>query len=325
MSRSEQLSQWLNHVLETNDFRVETASEDASFRQYFRVKCGDLSYIAMDAPPQLEDCRPFVKVQAILQQHQVHVPLIKAHDEVMGFMLLTDFGHQLYLDLLNESNYHAMYAMAIDELVILQSAPVDAIPAYDRPLLSTELNLFSEWFIGHHLNHQLTEQQQLIVQQLHELLIDNALAQPQVFVHRDFHSRNLMWTDDKPGVIDFQDAVCGPVTYDLVSLLKDCYIRLPEPTVDDLISYYLQQSGLAHKPAFSRTQFVRWFDLMGLQRHLKAIGIFSRLNYRDGKPGYLKDIPRTMSYVQDVCDCYPELSALKQLLKEMLPTIRHPA
>lgn len=325
MTRTQQLRQWLNDCLNTQDYHFEAASEDASFRQYYRVTVNGESHIVMDAPPEHENCGPFVQVQNILATHQVHVPHIKAFDETQGFMLLTDFGQVLYLDLLNADTQLPMYEKAIDELLLIQQAANDQLPVYDHNLLNNELQLFTDWFVGNHLNVTLSEAQLKVLQDTYALLINNALEQPQVFVHRDYHSRNLMWVNDRPGVIDFQDAVRGPLTYDLVSLLKDCYIRLPEDTVNTLIRHYLSQLDSALSQSFDEAQFRRWFDLMGMQRHLKAIGIFSRLNYRDGKPGYLKDIPRTMGYVQDVCASYEGFAPFAALLNDIIPTLKsHP-
>jgi aminoglycoside/choline kinase family phosphotransferase len=321
MTRNQQLRQWLDGCLNTNDYQCEPASEDASFRQYHRVTVGADSYIVMDAPPEHEDCRPFVQVQKMLSEHQVHVPQIKAFDATLGFMLLSDFGQQLYLDHLHTEQQVPMYQKAIDELLQIQQVPTTELPVYDHNLLSNELQLFTDWFIDHHLNVSLSQQQHAVLGEAFDRLIGHAQEQPQVFVHRDYHSRNLMWVNERPGVIDFQDAVRGPLTYDLVSLLKDCYIRLAEDTRKELISYYLQHMDLALD--CDEAQFMRWFDLMGMQRHLKATGIFSRLNYRDGKPGYLKDIPRTLGYVLDMCSQYAEFNAFGQLLNDIIPTLKH--
>ena len=323
MTRNQQLRQWLSDCLKSSDFQCEPASEDASFRQYHRVTVGADSHIVMDAPPEHEDCRPFVQVQKLLSEHQVHVPQIKAFDAALGFMLLTDFGQELYLDHLHSDLQIPMYQKAIDELCRIQQVPTSQLPAYDQTLLNNELQLFTDWFIGKHLNVTLSSEQHSVLQETYDCLINQALEQPQVFVHRDYHSRNLMWVNDAPGVIDFQDAVRGPLTYDLVSLLKDCYIRLTDDTRDELIRYYRQQLDPASLSGIDEHQFNYWFDLMGMQRHLKATGIFSRLNYRDGKSGYLKDIPRTMAYVQDMCARYAEFHAFGQLLDDIIPTLKH--
>jgi len=323
MNRKDLLLQWLSKTTGSKDFTLAPASEDASFRSYYRVTNGNLSLIAMDAPPELEDCDGFVKVQKILYSQGVNVPQIHAFDPQLGFMLLTDFGTDSYLDRLNEETAISLYQAAIDELIKIQSIKQpESLPLYDSKLLQTELDLFTDWFIGQHLDYHLNDTQHELLQLVHERLIKNALEQPQVFVHRDYHSRNLMVTKNPPGVIDFQDAVIGPITYDLASLLKDCYVSWPQSTIDQLVKYYCTQSHILTRYDISHEKLTRWFDFMAVQRHLKAIGIFCRLNYRDGKKQYLNDIPRTINYVIKTAKKHEELIELGQLLQAVCPRLK---
>ena len=319
--RAKLIQDWLHDDLglEINDFRP--ASSDASFRRYFRVTHPQGHYIVMDAPPDLEDVRPFIKVATLMEKSQVNVPHIHQKNLENGFLLLEDFGSQNLLDQLNPDNAGVLYESALKELLKLQintCTETSDLPYYDEALLKRELELFYEWFAGKMLNKNIPETLQ---NQLNLFLIASALEQPQVCVHRDYHSRNLMYQENAaPGVIDFQDAVIGAITYDLVSLLRDCYISWTQPQLDEWIADYFHRLTDAGLIECSLKKFSRWFDLMGLQRHLKAIGIFARLNLRDGKSGYLKDIPRTVNYVIQVCQKYPELADFYAYLKaEILP------
>ncbi len=312
--RYQKLRQWLHALPGFEQARLTVASADASFRRYFRATTETGSWIIMDAPPGKEDVRTFMEVTRLLGAHGVNVPTIHHSDPGLGFLLLTDFGDRAWLDALDGQTADRLYAMALRELLKIQATPANALPDYDENLLRAELDLFTDWLLGRHLGLELDATQRRQLTDVFDALIDNALSQPQTFVHRDYHSRNLMLTaDDRPGVIDYQDAVRGPITYDLVSLLRDCYIRWPEAKV--------RQWALAFKsnlPATAKSitdeRFLRWFDLMGVQRHLKAAGIFCRLNHRDNKPGYLKDIPRTLGYVRDMAPRYPETRPLSRLL-----------
>lgn len=324
--RVEQLQQWLHTELGDVDWSLEVASADASFRRYFRIKLPNKTLIAMDAPPGKEDVAPFVHVATAFKALNVNVPEIFAKDLAQGFMLLQDFGSTCYLDELNQDNADALYQDALDALLTLQSAKKpndDNMPPYDAALLMREMALFTDWFLAKHLEVELSNDEKAMTQSVFEFLRDNALAQPQVWVHRDYHSRNLMcYSLDNPGIIDFQDAVNGAITYDVVSLLRDCYISWPDEKVYAWLENYLKalkQNNLCKDTDF--TTFTRWFDLMGMQRHLKAIGIFSRLNYRDGKSGYLNDIPRTFAYVEAVCKKYSELSQFSHLLQDKIKPI----
>ncbi len=314
---------WLENDLLLTITSCAPASSDASFRRYFRVQTPDQQFIVMDAPPPQENTEPFIRIAKLLTQSQVKVPTIFQQNQTDGFLLLEDFGSQCFLDRLNEATAADLYQSAFDSLFKLQTqTPIQnaGLPGYDEPLLHRELAIFDEWFLGQLLDLQIPE---AVWESVRAMLTASALEQPRSCVHRDYHSRNLMILDnDSPGVIDFQDAVIGPITYDLVSLLRDCYIAWPEHRIEQWQSDYfdrLRQAGLIN---CSRAQFKRWFDLMGLQRHLKAVGIFSRLHLRDGKSNYLDDIPRTLNYVTTVCAAYPELTLFNDFLREqVLPAL----
>jgi aminoglycoside/choline kinase family phosphotransferase len=321
--RLAELHSWLHNELGLGPFTLVPASSDASFRRYFRLGDEKASYIAMDAPPGKEDCGPFLAIAAALAALGLNVPRILEADIQRGFILMSDLGSVHYLQALNEHSVGRLYGDAMDALRRLQTAPVEqaAIPNYNRALLLREMALFRDWYVQRHLQVSLNETFSEVLEQTFTLLADAALAQPRVWVHRDYHSRNLMVTAaDNPGILDFQDAVIGPVTYDLVSLLRDCYVRWPQQQVTAWLTDYLAKSqadGVLRD--VDEREFRRWFDLMGVQRHLKAVGIFARLNARDGKPGYLGDIPRTLGYVAEVSGRYPELSPLHRLLSELVP------
>ena len=313
--RLEQLRQWLLNDLDIQDFSIEPASADASFRRYFRISNKVKTWIAMDAPPDKENCSAFVHVAQMIEAVGVQAPHIYHYNPELGFMLLSDLGSTPYLAGLDNEHSDKLYKEAIDAIINMQTLN-NGLPDYDAQLLNNEMQLFIDWYLLRHLGIELSQPQRLILNRSFDILCKNALQQPQVFVHRDYHSRNLMITNnDNPGVIDFQDAVVGPVSYDLVSLLKDCYIAWPRQNVLHWLDYYMHQSSLCQN--ISREQFIHWFDLMGTQRHLKAIGIFARLNHRDGKAGYLADIPRTLSYVIDCCRRYDELQAMAELIEQL--------
>lgn len=318
-SRAMALAQWLDHIGLVVD-SIRPASSDASFRRYFRVHHQSGCDVAMDAPPDKETTEPFVRIAGLLREAGIHVPAIHQQNRELGFLLLEDLGSTSVLEVLQAGeDVDGVYRAALDSLWRLQSN-VDirscGLPLYDRPLLQRELGIFHEWFLEKLLGVVLPEGMRL---QIDELLIDSALQQPQVCVHRDYHSRNLMWlAGQAPGVIDFQDAVVGPVTYDLVSLLRDCYIGWPRSQVLQWCQSYYQRLFDAGMVEVSFDRFQRWFDLMGLQRHLKAIGIFARLHLRDDKSGYLADIPRTMGYVEAVCREYPELETFSGFLQQQV-------
>lgn len=317
--RIRQLELWLSNDCGLLVLRLEPASEDASFRRYLRISrdAGD-TLIAMDAPPDREDCRPFVAIAARLEQAGLHVPHIHAADLEQGFVLLEDLGSTPYLQALSEATADRLYGDAIDALVTLQQAGVWGLPPYDEALLRRELQLFPDWLLERHLGLVLSDEERRMLDETSDLLVESALEQPVVCVHRDYHSRNLMVVDaGNPGIIDFQDAVAGPITYDLVSLLRDCYIRWPAERVELWMQGFHDRIG-----GSDLAQFRRWFDRMGVQRHLKAAGIFARLNHRDGKSGYLADIPRTLGYIVDVARHDKAIRPLAALLQDsVLPRV----
>lgn len=317
------LKNWLREVMQTPDFELKPASEDASFRSYHRLFLQDKSFIVMDAPPPEEDCKPFVQISKTLLASGINVPVIHHMDLEQGFLVLDDFGDTLYLGELNSNSVDRLYSDAIKSLVTMQSKTgTDDIPVYNEALLRREMGLFTEWLLAKHLQIDLSNEETVAINTVFSLLVDNAIQQPQAFVHRDFHSRNLMITEtNNPGVIDYQDAVHGPISYDLVSLLKDCYIKWPKQDINRWVEFYLQQLSES-RTEIDRQQFQRWFDLMGVQRHLKASGIFARLSLRDGKHHFLNDVPRTLSYIVDLKKDYEELSALCALIeKKVLPRL----
>ena len=319
--RLEQLKVWLNDNKITYQ-DIAPASADASFRRYFRITDTEKTFIVMDAPPEKEDCKPFVDIAKLLFDFGLNVPQILQQDLEQGFLLLSDLGNTVFLSELNNNTVDEMYGSAMKSLLLMQKNKTPDLPAYDETLLRNELNLFPDWYLEKQLKISVSAKQKEVLEQIFEILIKNSLEQPQVCVHRDYHSRNLMVNKnntDAPGIIDFQDAVIGAVTYDLVSLLKDCYIDWPREKIETWVKYFHTEAeslGIINKVSFDK--FLRWFDLMGLQRHLKVAGIFSRLKHRDGKTGYLKDIPRTMDYVFDVLERYPEFKPLQKLLRDLL-------
>ncbi len=318
--RLDEINTWLSGILNGEHYRLEPASNDASFRRYFRVKTGQQNFIVMDAPPAQEDVRPFIKVGQLFAEVGVNVPSVIRHNCASGFLLLSDLGVISYLERLGGEGTDRLYRDALEALFILQTAidPVDSdLPIYDEDLLRREMGLFQEWFLEKLLGIDVSSTAQSLLNQMQKELIISALEQPAVCVHRDYHSRNLMVTGTgNPGVLDFQDAVIGPITYDLVSLLRDCYISWPDSQVEKWLHSYYQRLVDAEKVEVGFEQFFQWFDLMGVQRHLKAIGIFSRLKLRDGKEGYLADIPRTLDYIRAVCRRRNNLSDLGLLIEE---------
>jgi hypothetical protein len=319
-TRLEQLSVWLDAQLGAGAYALKPASADASFRRYFRVSAGHArSLIAMDAPPEREDCRPFVQVAALLRAAGVNAPEVIARDLARGFLLLTDLGDTTYLAALNEANADRLFADAIAALIKWQLASrAGVLPPYDEALLRRECDLFPEWYIGRHLTRVLSSAQREALSGAVTLVVARSLAQPAVFVHRDFMPRNLMVSDPNPGVIDFQDAVHGPITYDLASLMRDAFVSWDEERVIDWTARYwdtARRCGLPVDPDFGA--FYRDFEWMGLQRHLKVLGIFARIHYRDGKGGYLEDTPRFLAYARAVAGRYRELAPLARLLDQL--------
>lgn len=318
--RKTALIAWLEEVLAPQAFELTVASADASFRRYFRVHTTGGSLIAMDAPPPQEDCRPFVHVAGLMLDAGLNVPRVLAQDVESGFLLLSDLGDTTYLSQLGPATADTLYRDAWNALVKLQLASRPGVlPPYDEALLTREMQLFPDWYISRHLGLTLDEKDSHLLQKVFATLNANLLAQPQVYVHRDYHSRNLMVCGGEPhqnpGVLDFQDAVYGPITYDLVSLLKDAYIAWDEERVLDWTVRYWQAARQAELPvAADFADFYRDFEWMGVQRHIKILGIFARLYYRDGKDGYLKDMPLVMDYLRRACARYIELRPLLALL-----------
>jgi N-acetylmuramate 1-kinase len=321
---------WLTRDLGWRIGRISVASADASFRRYFRVSRGDVdpaawapkadSLIIMDAPPGKEDIAPYLKVTSLLEQAGAHVPHVHASDARRGFVVMEDLGNTQYLTLLKTGRgVDKLYGDALATLANIQVRGLRAsqqLAPYNRAELERELNLMPEWFLGQHFSLELTPEERALLTVTNEILINEALIQPQVFVHKDFHSRNLMVLEKGgPGVIDFQDALRGPVGYDLVSLLKDCYISWSRERVERWVKGYRRVLGnLGANVGDSEYQFLRWFDLIGVQRHIKVLGIFCRLWYRDGKAGYLGDLPLVFEYVRDACRRYPELVEFERWL-----------
>jgi len=322
--RLELLKQWLRRDLGFTDFTLERASEDASFRRYFRVRLTTDNFIVMDAPPAREDCRPYIDIAHRLQACGVNVPDILEQNLAQGFLLIGDLGDDLYLDVLTGDNAEHLYHDAMVALMKMQvEAVTEGLPRYDMQLLIREMELFRDWLLVRHLKMEPGAGLTQLLDDSFSMLCENALEQPRAFVHRDYHSRNLLVRDsNNPGIVDFQDAVSGPVTYDLVSLFKDCYIKWPRQRISHWLQEYYQMAVQPLRITVGPEQFTRWFDFMGVQRQLKASGIFARLWLRDGKRGFLKDIPRTLSYIIDLRDDYPELRPLISLIQDdVLPAL----
>ncbi|HPX87778.1 MAG TPA: phosphotransferase [Methylophilaceae bacterium] len=326
-TRQQELNDWLKLTLPGVDFTLTTASADASFRRYFRVHAHNETFIAMDAPPPQENCEPFVRIAKLFGDASLNVPKVIAQDLERGFLLLNDLGDDTYLSKINADNASKLYADANNALIKLQLASLpNVLPNYDEALLTREMQLFPDWYIAKHLNVTLDEKQQAVLINTFYVLNKNILAQAQVYVHRDYHSRNLMMTqENNPGILDFQDAVYGAITYDLVSLLKDAYISWDEELIIDWLVRYWQNARKAGLPVpedFS--EFYRDFEYMGAQRHIKVLGIFARLYHRDGKAGYLKDMPLVMDYLRKVCERYVELRPMLRLLDSLSGQDQHP-
>ena len=321
MQRLQQLTDWLKTQFPDIPFELSPASADASFRRYFRATFADKTLIVMDAPPAHEDCKPFLHVGKLFEDAGTHVPHVYAQDLEQGFLLLSDLGNTTYLQALNDQNARELYGAATDALIRIQLASQpDTLPPYDEALLLRELRLFPEWYIAKHLNITLSDKQTAALDTVFRRILDNNLAQPKVYVHRDFHSRNLMVTDPNPGILDFQDAVYGPITYDLVSLFKDAYIHWEEEQVLDWLIRYWEKARKAGLPVHADfPDFYRDYEWMGVQRHIKVLGIFARLCHRDGKDGYLKDMPLVMHYLRRACSRYIALKPLLNLLDELEP------
>jgi aminoglycoside/choline kinase family phosphotransferase len=298
---------------------LTAASSDASFRRYFRWEGAGRSFVVMDAPPPQENCKPFVDIAFLLAKSGINVPKIYAEDLERGFLLLNDLGNKTFLDVIDSENADALFGDALQALLAFQQLPMVApLPGYDVALLRRELELFPEWYVKRELGIEFDAAQQQQWQSVSDLLIDSALAQPKVLVHRDYMPRNLMLSEPNPGVLDFQDAVYGPVTYDVTCLFKDAFLSWPEERVRGWLENYWQQASALNIPVQPVLEdFLRASDLMGVQRHLKVIGIFARICHRDGKPRYLADVPRFFSYIEAVIARRPELADLQALLASL--------
>ena len=298
---------------------LTAASSDASFRRYFRWEGAGRSFVVMDAPPPQENCKPFVDIAFLLAKSGINVPKIYAEDLERGFLLLNDLGNKTYLDVIDSENADALFSDALQALLAFQQLPMVApLPSYDVALLRRELELFPEWYVKRELGVELDSTQQQQWQRISDLLIDSALAQPKVLVHRDYMPRNLMLSEPNPGVLDFQDAVYGPVTYDVTCLFKDAFLSWPEERVRGWLESYWQQASALNIPVQPDFEdFLRASDLMGVQRHLKVVGIFARICHRDGKPRYLADVPRFFSYIEAVIARRPELAELQALFTSL--------
>ncbi|WP_412496390.1 aminoglycoside phosphotransferase family protein [Shewanella chilikensis] len=324
------MSCWLQQLF-GKPLQPKLISGDASFRRYFRLNVDGRDYIVTDSPPNLLDNKPFIALARAYHQAGIRVPKVLEFNEAEGFILQQDLGDKLLLPELTETNVSAWYLKALailPDIAAVRESELGPLPDYDAAFVERELAIFSEWLLDKHWQVSLTAAEHTMLTESFAILTASALAQPQVGMHRDFHSRNLMLKDGKLWVIDFQDAVLGPVTYDAVSLLRDCYIRWPDAIVEPLLKAFFEQcreQGVVGKDVDFAT-FSRWFDLMGVQRHLKAAGIFARLHHRDGKSGYLKDIPLTLGYVADICERYPQLQALSSWVRlRLLPLTQQPA
>lgn len=309
---------WALRCLGLRDAAFAPASADASFRRYFRIEDGARSWVLMDAPPEREDCRPFLQVAQLLHEAGLNAPQIVAEDLANGFLLLSDLGRQTFLHVIDADNADALMVDAIDALIRWQLASRPGVlPVYDAALLRRELALFPDWYVARHLAVSLSNAQKMALAGIDTLLVESALAQPRVYVHRDYMPRNLMVSTPSPGILDFQDAVEGPIAYDVVSLFKDAFLSWPAERVEAWRRQYAERARRAGLPLPDDASFARQFDWMGVQRHLKVIGIFARINYRDGKPHYLADVPRFIRYVRDVAARYRELAPLLQLFDDL--------
>jgi aminoglycoside/choline kinase family phosphotransferase len=324
MQRQQQLNAWLSSLYPNETFTLTPASADASFRRYFRSTFADGSTkVVMDAPPQQEDCRPFLHIGKLFEDAGTHVPHVFAQNLEQGFLLLADLGNTTYLQALQDTGAaKKLYGAATDALIKIQLASKpNQLPLYNEALFRRELNLFPEWYISKHLGITLTEKQSSDLERSFQRILANNLAQPCVYVHRDYHSRNLMYvSDNNPGILDFQDAVYGPITYDLASLFKDAYIKWEEEEIMDWLIRYWEQARKAKLPVNEDFgEFYRDYEMMGVQRYIKVLGIFARLYHRDGKDGYLKDMPLVMHYLRHACQRYIDLKPLLNLLDELEP------
>ena len=326
MTRELQITEWLNNILKNQEYTIKPASSDASFRRYFRIVSSNQSYILMDAPPEKENSKPFVEIANVLFNAGLNVPKIHKADLKKGFLLLSDLGNKTYLDELNQQNASLLYRDAYLALIKIQkNADTQSLKPYNDSLLMKELSLFPDWYLKLHKSYQMNDSEKNILGLTFDLLIKNINSHTQVFVHRDFHSRNLIFCNgdlgENPGILDFQDAVKGSIVYDLVSLFKDAYIVWKEEEIMDwLIRYWEKAKQNKLKVQDDFAEFYRDFEWMGVQRHLKVLGIFARLNYRDHKANYLSDLPAVENYLRRACERYKDLHPLLKLMNKLSST-----
>ena len=320
--RENALKEWLEKTIKQENFVLTPLAGDASFRRYFRIYYNGISQVVMDAPPGKEDLQPFIHIAKVLSETGVCTPLIRALDLEQGFLLLSDFGDQLLLSALNTDTVDHYYQNAIDTIIVMQRCPIadPLLPSFDKAFMLKEMGLCSEWFFKAYLALDISEKEQGLIQNTTDWIATEVAQQPLVFIHRDYHSRNIMLVNEGQkrslGVIDFQDAMRGPLTYDLVSLLKDCYISWPREAVLKWVKYFYEHNALAKH--YTLAEFIRAFDLCGVQRHLKVLGVFCRLYLRDGKSGYLADLPLVLHYVLECSECYEELHPLFHFLQNKI-------
>ncbi len=313
-NRSTLLNNWIKQFY-PNGYKIESASSDASFRKYFRIISDNQSKIIMDAPPSHEKIKPFLDITFLLQEIGLNVPKIFEVNEKEGFILMSDLGKSLYLNQLNHETVYCLYTDAIDVIVKMQSnIKTTGLKVFDDDEYMLEMELFKKWFLQNHLKININENENSVIENCFRNLITHIKNIPTTFVHRDYHSRNLLMTEkNNPGIIDYQDALIGPITYDLVSLLKDCYITWEESLIHNIV----KSSFNKIKNDNDLDEFIFWFDITGIQRHLKAIGIFSRLYYRDNKKDFINDIPRTYNYIHNILNKYSELDEMKRYFKNL--------
>ncbi len=297
------------------EYALTVASADASFRKYYRLTQGEKTFLLMDSSLEKESLNPFLDVTQRLTQVGVAVPKIYEQNLELGYLIIEDFGNSHLLNVLNESNFKELYKKAIEEMIRMQKADAKGLPLYDKTFLHFEMDLMREWYIEKHLARSLTQEQKKLLADSLDAISNTVLTQPQgLFVHRDYHSRNIMLREDGSlGIIDYQDAMNGALLYDLVSLLKDCYIAFDRESIQELVLYFKERAGVA----VSDSEFIKWFDFMGMQRHIKVLGIFARLSLRDGKDSYLKDIPLTLAYTLDAAKRYEKTKPLAKLLEKL--------
>jgi hypothetical protein len=322
-SREIARNNWLKHIISNNEFTLMPLAEDCSFRRYFRLQSGDISRVLMDAPPEKEALLPFIYIARMLAKHGIHTPEIFKLDEIQGFALIEDLGDTLFFNARLTDKTDTLYTSAINTLCQMQTidANTSTLPVFDTAFMMGELQLFHDWFLQAYLSISITKNDEALLNKTFDWLTAEIETQPRVFMHRDYHSRNLMVTNKGLGVIDFQDACQGPITYDLVSLLKDCYIQLPHDKLLYELRYFHKNMPAPYQAAFSESTLIRAFDLCGLQRHLKVLGIFSRMHLRDNKSRYLQDLPLTYDYVMACLETYKELQPFYEFMQRVVQPV----